>query len=887
MEQTPVITTAMDFDEGSGLLWLGFSNGSVVGTVLKRKVLYCRFTVDAPVLSLSSHSTGVWVATEGGIQYHGNGGMQLGPVLPIPHVVCVTALPDSQDVIVSLRHDSFIVRPYLPAAPQTRINGAGNVRVARATDRYVIFGHLDGRVSMFTHSGLFVATLPIDGAVSHLEITQASPLTVVATLVTSPPTYPLPAVTITHSRQGLAVTDVTPAPAVAGVHRTATGLVVAAEDASVSIIPDATPSAPMVVGKPAPEFSPRDCLTSTGLVVFAAVFGPTLMVYVDPTRTLPDDVPAPTIPTPGPTMQDYGLYDLPTVAPEQPFPTILPGMVAPDVVSAQTIAKTTWQGDIGYFKETRVEPAAPPPSHLRLTLADFTQVSHGKFDFSAANVTPLCGLERASDLAFVNPILQLLAATPGMSAALATHPLCAEPLCPPCEVGCALDGMALSRHFLPSNLLRAMRLHPSGEHLGFSGTRMPLPRRVMAALLFIVSQLVTVPDAANLIGITRVARYTCPKCGESTEKVTVAGTLDLTPDIAGSVAPARRTVHTTCPSCGVAGPTPVLKSIGGVGHAVLVTMTEWGRARLPSSLTVNGVDLQLAGVGSIVHEAYPTGSKPSHAIAHVALPGGGWAACNDFTISSVPVHEVLSVGPWREPFAAVYTRPGAPPTPTPAPIPPSIVPGLTEYLAHSPRIAIDMEFVELAGEVTHYDADGLPKIDSLPELALGRVSAVTVDGPVPDTTLLDCYVASAEPVTDYLTPFSGLKEGDLKEGRPGVRSLKDVYRTVRAMRDAGAIFVGHGLAKDFGVLNLAVPASQIIDTVTICHLPGQRSLALRYLAKALLDTDIQQVTHDSIEDAVTAARVLRVVTRLKEEGRWEERLRRLYDEGPACRWGRS
>ena len=53
---------------------------------------------------------------------------------------------------------------------------------------------------------------------------------------------------------------------------------------------------------------------------------------------------------------------------------------------------------------------------------------------------------------------------------------------------------------------------------------------------------------------------------------------------------------------------------------------------------------------------------------------------------------------------------------------------------------------------------------------------------------------------------------------------------------------------------------QVIDTVFLFHFKRQRKLSLRFLASYVLQEDIQQNTHDSIEDARTAIKLYQVNT---------------------------
>nr|CDI55095.1 related to PAN2-component of Pab1p-stimulated poly(A) ribonuclease [Melanopsichium pennsylvanicum 4] len=261
-------------------------------------------------------------------------------------------------------------------------------------------------------------------------------------------------------------------------------------------------------------------------------------------------------------------------------------------------------------------------------------------------------------------------------------------------------------------------------------------------------------------------------------------------------------------------------------------------------------------------------------------------------------------------------------------------------------VAIDAEFVALNQEELEIRSDGTRSVIRPTRLSLARVSVIRGQGEKEGEAFIDDHIYTEEQVVDYLTKFSGILPGDLdpKTSKHTVVPLKAAYKKLRLLVDRGCIFIGHGLKKDFRIINIYVAPNQVIDTVDLYHSTNHpRRLSLRFLSWFLLKIDIQsganannQITakqeqqeedqqeqeekglsfskaskpgkegkeavesvvhsatgagsiaveggHDSIEDALAALKLFRLYEMFKSSDRLEDVLEDIYDVGRRLNW---
>jgi len=289
-----------------------------------------------------------------------------------------------------------------------------------------------------------------------------------------------------------------------------------------------------------------------------------------------------------------------------------------------------------------------------------------------------------------------------------------------------------------------------------------------------------------------------------------------------------------------------------------------------------------------------------------------WYLFNDFSVSHISADESISFFPdWKLPCLLFYSRLENDQTFVDRPLNPitadvfkedkslalksevlqriSFLPlAADEMPGQGDLVAMDAEFVTLNQEEAELRSDGKSTTVRPSQMSVARVTVIRGQGSMEGLPFIDDYIATQDQVVDYLTKFSGIQPGDLDVASSSkhLTTLKSTYLKLRFLIDNGVTFVGHGLQNDFRVINLVVPANQVIDTVHLFHLPHQRMISLRFLAWHFLGLKIQSVTHDSVEDAQTAIRLYRCYQELKAKGDdfFNESLQELYAMGRRLQW---
>lgn len=153
------------------------------------------------------------------------------------------------------------------------------------------------------------------------------------------------------------------------------------------------------------------------------------------------------------------------------------------------------------------------------------------------------------------------------------------------------------------------------------------------------------------------------------------------------------------------------------------------------------------------------------------------------------------------------------------------------------ELAIDCEMVEAT-------LDDGKKIS-----VLARVSLVNSHCEL----LLDTYVKPVYYVSDYRTPYSGIRPEHLEDA-PCHKDVRDhVIELIN-----GRTLIGHDLLQDLAVLEIKnLPGVKTVDT-SICYqnyFKMKQRPSLKRLASSILRQTIQLGEHDSVEDAIAAMKL--------------------------------
>ncbi|XP_061666447.1 RNA exonuclease 4 [Syngnathoides biaculeatus] len=150
---------------------------------------------------------------------------------------------------------------------------------------------------------------------------------------------------------------------------------------------------------------------------------------------------------------------------------------------------------------------------------------------------------------------------------------------------------------------------------------------------------------------------------------------------------------------------------------------------------------------------------------------------------------------------------------------------------------------------------------------LARVSVVNQFG----KCVYDKFVKPSEKVTDYRTAVSGIRPQDIKDGEDVSTVRKEVAEILK-----GRIVVGHALQNDFKILLLDHPKKKIRDTQK--YKPFKKTVetnrpSLKVLCKKILNVNVQQGEHSSVQDAQAT---MRLYTLVKKQ--WEADIKNSADK---------
>jgi len=569
------------------------------------------------------------------------------------------------------------------------------------------------------------------------------------------------------------------------------------------------------------------------------------------------------------------------------------------------------------------------------------------FDFAFYNKTQFGGLEGHIDHSYCNSYLQLLYFTPPLRLICKSHirMSCYREFCLACELGflfCMLDD-AKGMNCQASNFLKSFAKKPQAQALGLldHGVNPKYAEMIQGFTRFILDHVsmelntckpeplkiqavegVEGSVVQQLYGLEMIIATKCQVCQSVTTKPSFPLVLDLIKnrkpfaDVLRASLARETWTRGWCAKCNNytsissqrklqrlppifsinCGESDVLRE-GGVSTELQLDIDNG------AIVVGRGRDYQLLGMVMMIEE------KKGHLVTCVKQDGE-WFVFNDFAVQSLPEAEVFAAVNWKQVCNLTYVAKNVNDS-----INLDALPSGNDYsiLVHDPTainrkrhlenlvgltmdeamsmhgkiLAIDSEFVALTRDETELRSDGTRVVVRPSRLGLARVSVIHGEGPSKGKAFIDDWILLGENVMDYLTEFSGIKPGDLD---PGISNhtlvpLKSAYKKLRLLVDMKCRFVGHGLLKDFRIINILVPPDQVIDTVNLYYIPQrQRRVGLRFLAWFLCKRDIQTSGHDSVEDAKMALELWERYQEMEKDGSLVKVLESIYDQGKLLSW---
>ncbi|KAJ1721915.1 poly(A)-specific ribonuclease, partial [Coemansia biformis] len=254
-------------------------------------------------------------------------------------------------------------------------------------------------------------------------------------------------------------------------------------------------------------------------------------------------------------------------------------------------------------------------------------------------------------------------------------------------------------------------------------------------------------------------------------------------------------------------------------------------------------------LAAVVSEIRDQPRGRGHLVVHVRNPDDPckWLLFNDFLVQPASEDSVTRLyDKWRMPSIAVYADESREDLA-------SIVEAVVDRhpykfstsILTSPSSSLDGAFPPLHSPQRNLGAGATGgKAPALASASPKRNEAVALTAA--EAGLLDAgefacaldaeFVVLEEAVTeessDGTCHFSGIHVGDLTLGISPYKlsTMKEVYRKLRLLVDSGSTIIGHGLARDFRVSNIIVPASQVRDTMLLFQSPSNpRAVSLRFL----------------------------------------------------------